>query len=165
MQWDLITNIILIISIITLAVFFVLALYQWTTRKSFKKIDKQLRWMLLPVALVALTYLIFDQVLPFFNVYLNTRPNGSGDPSFPSTHVMIVATIFFVTTLVLPKYIKSRTTRIILEILMFIFISLTCTGRVLAKMHWPVDVIGGVVFAFIFSEIYYQVIKKKKAKK
>ena len=165
MQWDLITNIILIISIITLAIFCVLALYQWITRKSFKKIDKQLRWMILPVALVALTYLIFDKVLPFFNVYLSTRPNGSGEPSFPSTHVMIVATIFFITTLVLPKYIKSRTTRIILEILMFIFIALTCTGRVLANMHWPIDVIGGVIFAFIFSEIYYQVIKKKKAKK
>ena len=165
MQWDLITNIILIISIITLAIFCVLALYQWITRKSFKKIDKQLRWMILPFALVAQTYLIFDKVLPFFNVYLSTRPNGSGEPSFPSTHVMIVATIFFITTLVLPKYIKSRTTRIILEILMFIFIALTCTGRVLANMHWPIDVIGGVIFAFIFSEIYYQVIKKKKAKK
>lgn len=137
----------------------VLGLYQWITRKSIKKVDKQIRWMLLPVALMVITYFIFY----FFPV--NTRPNGSGETSFPSTHTMIVATIFFVTTLILPKYIKSKTTRIILEILMFICISLTCTGRVLANLHWPIDVIGALAFAFIFSEIYYQITKKKKSKK
>ncbi|MBR3230867.1 phosphatase PAP2 family protein [Candidatus Saccharibacteria bacterium] len=159
MQWELITNIILIIAILTLAAFAVLGLYQWISRKSFKKIDKPIRWLALPVALMAATYLIFE-LLP-----INTRPNGSGESSFPSTHVMVVATIFFLTTLILPRYIKSKTTRIVLEIAMFISISLTCTGRVLANMHWPIDIMGGIVFAFIFSEIYYQIIKTKKAKK
>ena len=158
-MWEIITNITLILSILTLATFMVLGLYQWITRKSIKKVDKQIRWMLLPVALMVITYFIFE----FFPV--NTRPNGSGESSFPSTHTMIVATIFFVTTLILPKYIKSKTTRIILEILMFICISLTCTGRVLANLHWPIDVIGALAFAFIFSEIYYQITKKKKSKK
>ena len=164
MQWELITNIILIISIITLVVFAGLGVYQWISRKSIKKVDRQLRWMPLPVALAALTYLIFDKILPMFNLYVNTRPNAPTEPSFPSTHVMIVATIFFVTTLVLPKYVKSKAFRIVLEILMFIFISLTCTGRVLANLHWPIDVIGGVIFAFVFSEVYYQIIRRKKSK-
>lgn len=160
MQWDLITNIILIISILTLGVFAVLGLYQWIKRKSIIKVDRELIWMLLPLVLMAITYFIFDKLL-----VLNTRPNGSGEPSFPSTHVMVVATIFFITTLILPKYVKSKIVRIILEVLMFIGISLTCTGRVLANMHWPIDVIGGVAFAFIFSEIYYQIVKRKKTKK
>ena len=160
MNWELITNITLISSIITLAIFMVLGIYQWISRKSVKKVDKQLRWMPLPIALMAVVYLIFDKLW-----VINTRPNGSGEPSFPSTHVMIVATIFFITTLIIPKYIKNKTTRIILEVLMFICIALTCTGRVLANMHYPIDVIGAIIFAFIFSEIYYQIIRKKKAKK
>ena len=83
-MWELITNIILIISIITLAIFACLGLYQWITRKSFKKIDKQIRWMILPIVLVVITYLVFDKLLPvMFPNSMPTRPNGSGEPSFP----------------------------------------------------------------------------------
>jgi len=161
MQWELITNIILIIAILTLGVFAVLGLYQWIKRKSIVKVDRELVWMLLPLMLMAITYFIFNKLL-----ILSTRPNGSSEASFPSSHVMVVTTIFFLTTLILPKYIKSKTTRIILEVLMFIGISLTCVGRVLADLHWPADVIGGVAFAFVFSEIYFQIIKyQKKSKK
>ena len=113
--------------------------------------------MPLPLALMAITYFVFDKLL-----ILATRPNGSGEPSFPSTHVMVVATIFFLATMNLPKYVKSKTARIILEIIMVVFISLTCIGRVMSNMHSPVDVIFGLIFAFLFTEIYYQVLKHKK---
>lgn len=165
-MWETITNIILILSIITLAAFGCLGLHQWITRKSFKKIDKQLRWILLPIALVVVVYLICDLLLPkLFPGFMPTRPNGSGEPSFPSTHVLVVATVFFCTTVFLPKYVKDRRMRIVLEIIMIILISLTCIGRVYAYMHTPIDVVGALIFAFIFSEIYYRIIKKKKSKK
>ena len=157
MQWELITDIILISSILTLVAFFCLGVYQWITRGSIKQVDKQLRWMPLPVALMAIIYVVFDYL-----IILNHRPNGSGEPSFPSTHVMVVTTIFFITTIILPKYVKNKTLRIVLESIMVILISLTCMGRVYANMHWIVDVIGGLAFGFVFSEIYYLIIKKKK---
>ena len=157
MQWETITNIILISSIVTLAVFVILGLYQWITRKSIKKVDRQILWLPLPLALMALTWFIFDKIF-----ILNTRPNGSGEPSFPSTHVMVTATIFFVVMTILPKYIKNKYFRFFLDILMIILISLVCMGRVYANMHYPVDVIGGIAFAFIFSEAYYLAFKRKK---
>lgn len=161
-MWELITNIVLILSFITLGIFACLGLHQWIKRKSFKKIDKQLLWLPLPLALMALVYVVFDKLLPKFFDFMPTRPNGSGEPSFPSTHVMIVATIFFITTIILPKYIKNKTIRIIIELLMVIGIALTCTGRVMANMHTPIDVIGGIAFAFLFSEIYFEIIKNRK---
>ena len=165
-MWELITNIVLILSLITLGAFAVLGLIQWLKRKSFVKIDKQIRYMPLPLALMVIVYLVFDKLLPKFFDFMPTRPNDSGEPSFPSTHVMIVATIFFITTIILPKYIKNKTIRIILELLMVVGLALTCTGRVMANMHTPVDVLGGIAFAFIFSEIYFQFIKpRKKSKK
>lgn len=166
-MWELITNIILILAFITVGVFACLGLTQWIKRKSFKKVDKQLRWMPLPLALMAITYLIFDKLLPEFFDFMPTRPNGSGEPCFPSTHVMIVATVFFATTIILPKYVKNKTIRIILELTMIIGLALTCTGRVMANLHTVIDVIGAIAFAFVFSEIYFQVIKtrKKKSKK
>ncbi|MBQ3464767.1 phosphatase PAP2 family protein [Candidatus Saccharibacteria bacterium] len=163
--WKLITDIILISAIAILGVFAVLGLIQWIKRKSFKKVDKELRWMPLPLALMAAIYLIFDKVLPKFFDFMPTRPNGSGEPSFPSTHVMVVATIFFLVFMVLPKYVENKTMRIILEILMLAGIILTCIGRVLANMHWPLDVFGGIVFAFFFAEVYILTIKERKKSK
>lgn len=160
MQWDKITDIILITSIAVLAVFAGLGLYQWITRKSLKKVDKRILFMLIPLALMAITYIVFDKFL-----VLKVRPDGSGEPSFPSTHVMVVATIFFLATLNLNKYVKQKTLQAVLEIVMFILLALTCTGRVLANKHDLFDVLGGLAFAFVFSEIYRILVRNKKSKK
>ena len=157
MQWDLITNIILIAAIAVVGVFAFLGLYQLVTRKSIQKIDPELRWFPLPLILMVITYIVFDKF-----IILNTRPDGSGEPSFPSTHVMVVTTIFFLVILILPHYVKNKVLCIILEFIMVVLIGFTCTGRVLADKHWISDVIGAIIFAFIFSEIYYQIFKRSK---
>ncbi len=156
MEWKLITDIILILSFITLGAFVIMGLYQWITRKSLKKVDPWLLWMPLPLILMVITYLIFDKLFP-----INTRPNGSGEPSFPSTHAMVVSTIFFIAMINLSKFVKSKKLQLVLEIIMVILIGITCTGRIFSDMHWPVDVIAGVAFAYIFTEIYYQIIHRR----
>lgn len=160
MQWDLITNIILISSILTLGLFAILGASQLITRKSFKKVDRQLLYFPIPLVLMVLTYFLFEKLW-----IINLRPNGSGEPSFPSTHVMIVATIFFVTMVALPKYVKSKYLRILLSVLMAVLVFLTAIGRVLANMHWPIDVVGGIIFGLIFAEIYFMLIDFSSRKK
>lgn len=157
MQWSKVTDIILITALVTLGVFAILGLCQWIKRKSLKKVDKPLLAMLVPLTLMTATYVIFDKFL-----VLNTRPNGSGEPSFPSTHTMVVATIFFLTAIVLPRYIKSKFACVVLDLFMLTFLVLVCVGRVLANMHWVSDVIGGLIFAVIFAAIYYLIIRRKK---
>lgn len=157
MQWSKITDIILIASIAVLGVFAILGLCQWIQRKSLKKVDKPLLAMLVPLIFMAATYIIFDKFL-----VLNTRPNGSGEPSFPSTHTMVVATIFLCVALILPRYIKSKAAIITLDILMLALTILVCIGRVAANMHWISDVIGGLIFAVIFAVIYYLIIRRHK---
>ena len=157
MQWTKITDIILLTSFIILFVFVVLGLCQLFSRKSLKKVDRPLLAMPVPLTLMAITYFVFDK---FF--ILNTRPNGSGEPSFPSTHTMVVATIFFCVAIILPRYIKSKSAYITLDILMLALLVLVCIGRVAANMHWISDVAGGLIFAAIFAAIYYLIIRRKK---
>ena len=154
MQWETATDVILIAAIAVLGVFGLLGLIEWISRKSLKKVDKELIGMIVPMTLMAATYFIFDKFL-----ILNTRPNGSGEPSFPSSHAMVVATIFFCVMLALPKYIKNKPLRIFLDIVMLALIALTATGRVLSNMHWLSDVLGGLGFAIIFALIYYFIKK------
>ena len=160
MQWAKVTDIILITAILVLGVLACLALYQWISRKSFQKIDLTLRAFFIPCILMLLVYIIFDHLF-----ILNTRPDGSGEPSFPSSHTMIVATVFFCTMFALPHYVKQKSLRIILDIVMVILIPLTAAGRVLANKHWLSDVIAGLIFAAIFAAIYFAVIKYRKSDK
>ncbi|MBR3052259.1 phosphatase PAP2 family protein [Candidatus Saccharibacteria bacterium] len=159
MQWDLITNIILGAAIVVLGVFVCLGLYQWITCKSFIKIDRELRWAIVPIVLMAITYFVFDHILIW-----NVRPDGSGEPSFPSSHVMLVATTFFLTAIILPKYVKSQSARIVIDILMFILLVLVSVGRILANKHWASDVIGALIFSLIFAAIYYVILRSLNVK-
>lgn len=153
--WDQISDLILYAAFAVLAVFVVLGIYQLITRKSLKKIDQPLLAAPIPLVLMAATYVIFDKFL-----VLNTRPNGTGEPSFPSTHVMVVATIFAIAALLIPRYIKNKPARIILYALMLILLIAVAAARVLAHMHWASDVAAGLIFAAIFAAIYYFIVKK-----
>ena len=157
MDWDKATDIILYASFAILGVFIILAFAQLIKRKSIKKVDKPLLVMPIPLVLMSITYVVFDKFL-----VLNTRPNGSGEASFPSTHVMVVGTIFLLVAIALPRYIKSKATCAILDIIMLTLFAITAYGRIAANMHWLSDVIAGAVFAAVFGLIYYLIIRKPK---
>jgi undecaprenyl-diphosphatase len=154
MDWDKATDIMVYTAIATAGILAVLAIYQLITRKSFKKIDKELLALIVPAILLVAAYFIFDHVL-----VLNTRPDGSGEPSFPSTHTMIAATVFFCTAIILPRYVKQKFLLIPLDLIMFAFVILVPVGRVLANKHWVSDVIGGLIFSVIFASIYFIIVK------
>ncbi len=156
MNWDLISDIILIASFALLGVFVILGLYQLFTRKSLFKVDHRLLWMILPLALMVIIYIVFDKF-----IVLNVRPNGSGEASFPSTHVMVALTIFSLIALNLPYYVKSRLAWTSLDLAMLVLSVLICVGRILSGMHWWSDVLGGIVFAMIFVSIYYLITRRK----
>ena len=157
MDWDKATDIILYASFAILGVFVILAFAQLIKRKTIKKVDKPLLMMPIPLILMAITYVVFDKFL-----VLNTRPDGSGEASFPSTHVMVVGTIFLLVAIALLRYIKSKATCAILDIIMLTLFAITAYGRIAANMHWLSDVIAGAVFAAVFGLIYYLIIRKPK---
>lgn len=157
MQWEKITDIILIAALALLGVFAILGLTEWIRRKSLKKVDRELLAMLPSLVLMAATYFIFDKLL-----ILNTRPNGSGEPSFPSSHTMATTTIFLMAIIALPKYVKNQPLRIVLDVVMLILIALVSVGRVAANMHWASDVIAALIFSVIFAALYLLILKLKK---
>ena len=155
MNWDRATDIMVYTAIATIGIFAVMGIYQWITRKSLKKVDKTLWFLLVPLVLLVITYFLFDHVFIW-----NTRPNGSGEPSFPSTHTMITATAFFCAAIALPRYVKQKSLLIFLDLVMLSFVILVPVGRVLANKHWVSDCIGGLIFSAIFAGIYFILVQK-----
>lgn len=163
MNWDKATDIMVYSALATVGIFAVMGVCQWITRKSIKKVDKTLLFLLIPLVLLVITYFLFDHVFIW-----NVRPDGSGEPSFPSTHTMIAATVFFCTAIALPKYIKQKSLLVFLDLVMLAFVVLVPVGRVIANKHWISDCIGGIIFAAIFAGVYLYFVKKfagKESKK
>ena len=112
-----------------------------------------------PLVLMAAVYLVFDKVW-----VVSTRPDGSGEPSFPSSHAMVVGTVFALTAIALPHYIKNRKLCVVLYAVMALMVGLVAAGRVLANKHYVVDVVAGLVFAGVFGGIYYYLVKTARRK-
>ncbi len=157
MNWDLATDIILYAALGLFGVFAALGLCQLIARKSLKKVDRELTMMLPPLVLMVAIYIIIDYFL-----ILGTAPNNPTKPSFPSTHMMVVTTIFALTALALPRYVKPKPLRITLYIIMTILLILTGFGRIVSENHTPTDVAAGLVFGIILGTIYYLMKKEQK---
>ncbi len=88
-----------------------------------------------------------DAARPF--VELGVAPGAAylSNAGFPSDHVLFVAAI----TLAVGFETKKHKLTIFLAILTF----LVALGRVLALVHSPIDVVGGVVFALVGALWYF----------
>ncbi|MDO4611864.1 MAG: phosphatase PAP2 family protein [Candidatus Saccharibacteria bacterium] len=157
MNWDLATDIILYAAIALVGFFALLGFCEWIKRKSFKKIDQPLKTMPIPLILMVVIYIVFDYFL-----ILGTAPNDPTKPSFPSTHAMVVTTIFALTALALPHYLKTKTLRFALCLIMLALLAITAFGRVISGNHSEIDVACGIVFGVILGTIYYLTLKEKK---
>ena len=76
------------------------------------------------------------------------------NPGFPSDHALFVTAI---TAAVWFETRRKKTT-----ILLIALVILICLGRVLANVHSPVDVIGGVLLGLIGTVWYFTGPKRKK---
>lgn len=78
------------------------------------------------------------------------------NPGFPSDHAL------FVTALVLAVWFETKN-KIVTSILVVLLISVG-VGRVLALVHTPLDVIGGVLVAFVGALWYLTATQRKSAR-
>ena len=97
---------------------------------------------------------------PFELLGLDPGASFMNNPGFPSDHallaVFLTITVWFVT--------RSRN----LTILMSVMALAVCVGRVMALVHTPLDVIGGIVIALIGGIWYksgFTTNHRKKSKK
>jgi len=87
------------------------------------------------------------------------------DFSFPSGHVIGVATLAIVLTYLLASRQRSTKATIILSIAAFIAIILTALSRIYLGYHWPTDTIASFGLAFIVCSIVaaVDIVKPTKA--
>jgi len=144
-------------AVLTAFCFAVLGLCQCIHRKSIKKVDSD-------ILLLGAFYLTVIAVYVFFEkIIINYRPvfmNGRPEPSYPSSHTMIVVCIMGTAMMQFQYRIKNKVFLRIIETLSAVLILVTVTGRIISGVHWFTDIAGGLLLSASRTGFYYSAYRQ-----
>ena len=144
-------------SILVLCVFALLGFVQLIRRRSLKKVDRQILAMGGLFVLTLILYVFFNKVV--VNCRPMILPGESGpEPSFPSSHTMLVIVILGSVCMVLGKYVRTPWLCALLRVLCVALILAMVFGRLLCGCHWFTDILGGVLLSCAMLALFAAVI-------
>lgn len=164
--WDIFSDIVMILGIISAIIFTLLGAIQLVKRKSLKKVDKNIYVLAGLYIIDAIVYLVFRFII------INYRPvleNGELIASFPSSHVILVITFTLAVLIQAHRYYlkDNKKLLILLDIVAAVLIVSIITSRLLSGVHWLTDIIASLLISGAIISIYKGVLEvlDKKCKK
>ena len=158
--WYKLTQALGLLAIAVAGVFAVTGLVQLIQRKSLLKVDKKILMLGVIYILVILLYALFEKV-PFNYRPVVLDPAEGLEPSYPSTHTMLILTIFGTAVAVLGDYIKNEKLVLLLKIVCLVIMALTIVGRLVCGVHWFTDIAGGVIISLFFINLYRDLTREE----
>ena len=157
--WYKLTQLLGVLAIAVAAVFAVVGLVQLIQRKSLLKVDKKILMLGVIYFLVIMLYVLFEKV-PFNYRPVVLDPAEGLEPSYPSTHTMIILTIFGTAVGILSDYIKNTKLVLLLKITALVIMAVTIIGRLICGVHWFTDIAGGVIISLFFINLFKDLTKE-----
>ena len=156
MIWYKITEYTGYVSLLVAAGFGIIGLVQLVKRRSLFKVDKDILLLGGFYVLVMGTYALFEKAV------INYRPiimDEGLEPSFPSTHSLLVVAIMGTAVYQIGNRVKQTGIRNLLRILAYVIIVVTVIGRLVSGVHWFTDIIAGVLLADAYIMLYYAIAR------
>ena len=157
--WYKFTQLLGVAAITVAAVFAVVGFIQLVQRKSLLKVDKKILMLGVIYILVILLYVLFEKV-PFNYRPVVLDPAEGLEPSYPSTHTMIILTIFGTAIGVIGDYLKNAKLVLLLKIICLVIMAVTIVGRLICGVHWFTDIAGGVIISLFFINLFKDLTKE-----
>ena len=157
--WYKLTQLLGVAAIAVAAVFAVVGFIQLVQRKSLLKVDKKILMLGVIYILVILLYVLFEKI-PFNYRPVVLDPAEGLEPSYPSTHTMIILTIFGTAISVIGDYLKNAKLVLLLKIICLVIMAVTTVGRLICGVHWFTDIAGGVIISLFFINLFKDLTKE-----
>lgn len=155
--WYKLTQVLGYIAILLAAVFAVLGFIQLIKRRSLLKVDKNLLMLGLVYILLMLLYVLFEKI-PFNYRPVILDPAEGLEPSYPSTHTLLILTVFGTAIQFAGSYIKNPKLLLTVKVLSLTIMALTIVGRLVCGVHWFTDIVGGVLLSLFLISLYKDLI-------
>ena len=157
--WYKLTQLLGVAAIAVAAVFAVVGFIQLVQRKSLLKVDQKILMLGVIYILVILLYVLFEKV-PFNYRPVVLDPAEGLEPSYPSTHTMIILTIFGTAIGMIGDYLKNAKLVLLLKIICLVIMAVTIVGRLICGVHWFTDIAGGVIISLFFINLFKDLTKE-----
>ena len=155
--WYKLTQVLGYIAILLAAVFAVLGFIQLIKRRSLLKVDKNLLILGLVYILLMLLYVLFEKIPFNYRPVILDLAEGL-EPSYPSTHTLLILTVFGTAIQLAADYLKNPKLLLTVKILSLIIMALTIVGRLVCGVHWFTDIVGGVLLSLFLISLYKDLI-------
>lgn len=158
------TNYIGYFALLVVAGFAFLGLCQWIHRKKISLVDPEILHL-------GLLYIIVLGIYVFFEKFaINYRPVPEPgelelEPSFPSSHTILVFVVLATAVFLFSKYIKPVGLRLILDVLFILTIIFTVAARFYSGFHWFTDILAGLLISLSLLFFYIGNIKSYRDKR
>ena len=149
--WYLLTQLFGVLAICVAAAFACIGFVQLIKRKSLFKVDRSLIVLGIVYLAVIILYVLFEKIA------LNVRPvitEEGLEPSYPSTHTMLILTIFGTARYALKGFCKNEKLFFAAQLLCLIIMILTVAGRLICGVHWLTDIVGGLLISSALVSFY-----------
>ena len=146
-------------AIAVMAAFALAGLLQWIGRKSLKKIDR-------PILLLGGLYAAVIALYVIFEIFvINERPvimpgESEAEASFPSSHTMLILTVFGSAPPALAELFPKRKWLSALRAAAILLMAVAAVGRLFSGVHWCTDILAGTLYAFTLLSLYVAFLKK-----
>ncbi len=159
MFWYKVTEFLGIFSLAVAGFVATMGLYQLITRKSIKKVDREIITAGILYAVMFFLYIFFDKVV------INYRPvimsgETEVEPSFPSSHTMLVIVVLGSAILLILSYIKDIRIKSSAISVLLILTAITVIGRLVCGVHWMSDIFAGVFLSLALLSLYAAYMKE-----
>ena len=143
MIWYHITDWLGLVPVLLAIAYALIGLIQLIKIRSIFKVDKEIIILGLFYIVVIALYLFFEKVV------VNYRPilmDGFLEASYPSSHTLMTICLCGSSILINRKIFNNKLTKII-NIMSFVIIVITITGRLVSGVHWFTDILGGILIS------------------
>ena len=134
--------------------FGLLGAVQLVRRRSLAAVDRDILMLGLIYLLTALLYVLFEHTVVNYRPVILV-PSVGPEPSFPSSHTMLVCTVLGTA---IPAWRRRLTQRPGLLRLVtaaaILIIVLTVAGRLLSGVHWFTDILAGTLLSAALISLY-----------
>jgi len=158
---DKITDVLLVVPIILVAMYATIGLKQLIQEKSLKGVDKKIILLGCFYVVIGIVYVLFEKVI------INYRPiivDGELEASFPSSHTLMAICVCMSSVLVNKRLWKNDVINY-LNISILVVMSLIVFGRLMAGVHWLTDIGGGILISAFLVECFNSVLQIIEPKK
>lgn len=136
---------------------------QMIKRRSLFRVDREIWALGFLFAAVIGCYVFFEKYV------VNYRPiimpgETLPEPSFPSSHTMLVMTVMIAVMIVSDKYF-SKGLGVLVRILCFVTALVTVGGRLWCGVHWFTDIVGGILLSATLLFLFAAVVSAGKREK